>query len=491
MTRECSFIKASRVGAFIVLAMIGVSPSAYAWDSPEHVAISRSAYAQACKDLRQVSPIDRQEAIRLEAVCPAKVEEIARSECRPSTTMDDLRDATSSAGYPFAFADLVSRGASLAGDYFQRTEDFDSVEADRRLPSLFSYLMLASDNADHFYPRVTIRMNEEIVAAEELANEAYLAANDVPKHNLLLGRAAIHLMFALHFAQDSFAAGHMGFNRAGSSAGPSQRLHAAFNDVGRVVQTRDGAPLRLYGDQHYCAMTARSKHYVVGASARVLVRVLGTYVFGSAKMISSAIAPLSLDPDAYLPEYVQVAPALAYHDLRRGYMVSYVAPPEMQPVAGIGGSARQSVSLGFGALYAQQAVLPGFSGMYIPGKGEETIADIGVVADLAGGIGRKYRAASGPGVRIGFLGTGFSTIEVCLLGGLTGRWNESGQHQVFFEPRAQALIELGDVAYVRVAAGYDFGTNDSSGVVAFMTVGALIGAYGGGALDVRDISRGF
>ena len=63
----------------------------------------------------------------------------------------------------------------------------------------------------------------------------------------------------------------------------------------------------------------------------------------------------------------------------------------------------------------------------------------------------------------------------------------------------QALLELGQIAYLRAAVGYDFAFDLSrpaydragSGVLVAASLGILVGAFGGGPLDLGNISRGF
>jgi hypothetical protein len=54
--------------------------------------------------------------------------------------------------------------------------------------------------------------------------------------------------FADHYLQDSYASGHMGFNRRASSAAAAKVFHDYWNRRGRVVSNRAGARWLAYGD---------------------------------------------------------------------------------------------------------------------------------------------------------------------------------------------------------------------------------------------------
>ena len=92
----------------------------------------------------------------------------------------------------------------------------------------------------------------------------------------------------------------MGFNRAGSSAGPSQRLHAVFNLIGRKVVNRDNQEFVVYGDGSYCRMSNEAKQVVVSASAAVLLQFLADYLFDE-PAANWLIESRRIDPLRYLP----------------------------------------------------------------------------------------------------------------------------------------------------------------------------------------------
>jgi len=198
-----------------------------------------------------------------------------------------------------------------------------------------------------------------------------------------------------------------------------------------------------------------------------------------------------------------MAPALVYNDIfgplkvwkgeDEGYGFSYLAPPQERPLASISNAARQSVTMGVTSLYTEGDLLAGLAGMYIGAHEQQSIVDYGLVFDAYNGVidaKRRYRADVGAGARLGFLGAGLVTVETFIRLGDAGAWGRGSEHQLFADGRLQLLIELGQKFYARPAAGYVIGTDGASGFAASLEVGFLVGAFGGGALDVRNISRG-
>ena len=87
--------------------------------------------------------------------------------------------------------------------------------------------------------------------------------------------------FADHVLQDSFAAGHMGFNRRASSASAAKRFHDVWNVRGRVVFDRNGASWTTYGDGKLDdAENAAGRRHVIDAATLSVKDVLLTFVLG-------------------------------------------------------------------------------------------------------------------------------------------------------------------------------------------------------------------
>ena len=103
------------------------------------------------------------------------------------------------------------------------------------------------------------------------------AGTTVRRFQLALQESA----FANHFLQDSFAAGHMGFNRTASSAAASKSFHDAWNDRGRIVSDRNGDRWVTFGDGWLNRPENEGGRRHVQAAATMSVRnVLRAFVLG-------------------------------------------------------------------------------------------------------------------------------------------------------------------------------------------------------------------
>ena len=108
------------------------------------------------------------------------------------------------------------------------------------------YYLLALENSAHFNPTSTRSWAEyhQQAIVYALAGAAGEGLTSVEQLQLALFESA----FADHYLQDSFAAGHMGFNRAASSAAAAKSFHDAWNARGRVATDRAGHRWVTFGD---------------------------------------------------------------------------------------------------------------------------------------------------------------------------------------------------------------------------------------------------
>ena len=194
------------------------------WGTVEHQQIGRVAYTQACADLATAVAALKSPApgigTRLEIACGRNV----------ATTADIYGDAT-----------------AIAGDFLGEPSEFMSQSGAWRFKSNRSYYLLALENSAHFNPMSTQSWADYHGKAidEALAGaRADGGLETVRRFQLALQESA----FADHFLQDSYAAGHMGFNRTASSAAASKSFHDAWNDRGRVVSDRNGDRWVTFGD---------------------------------------------------------------------------------------------------------------------------------------------------------------------------------------------------------------------------------------------------
>jgi hypothetical protein len=210
----------------LLIAAIAAWPSAVrAWSSREHVELGRESYAHACADLlAAIAPKG----------APAPPADVAgRLEIACGRNLDTL-------------AQIYGDATALAGDFLDHPSEFISQAGAWRFKSRKSYWLLALENSEHFNPMATQSWAEYHAAA---IAEALAAARDPGLGTVMaFQRALQESAFADHFLSDSFAAGHMGFNRTASSAGAAKAFHDTWNKRGRIVSDRNGDRWVTFGD---------------------------------------------------------------------------------------------------------------------------------------------------------------------------------------------------------------------------------------------------
>ena len=201
-----------------LLAPLASASTAHAWASVEHQEIGRTSYLRACADLTATvasrgtpGAPDAGVKARLERVCGENLPVLAK---------------------------LYGDATAIAGDFLGHPSEFLSQTGAWRFNSKKSYYLLALENSAHFNPTSTRSWAEyhQQAIAYALAGAAGEGLTTVEQFQLALFESA----FADHYLQDSFAAGHMGFNRAASSAAAAKSFHDAWNARGRVATDRAG-----------------------------------------------------------------------------------------------------------------------------------------------------------------------------------------------------------------------------------------------------------
>ncbi len=242
----------------LVVAVATLTPAtAAAWGTAEHQQIGRVAYTQACADLAATAAAMKSPApgigTRLEIACGRNL----------ATTADIYGDAT-----------------AIAGDFLGDPTEFMSQSGAWRFKSNKSYYLLALENSAHFNPMSTQSWADYHGKAidEALAGARATGGLEIVRQfQLALQESA----FADHFLQDSFAAGHMGFNRTASSAAASKSFHDAWNDRGRVVSDRNGDRWVTFGDGWLTRPENEGGHrHVQNAATMSVHNVLRAFVFG-------------------------------------------------------------------------------------------------------------------------------------------------------------------------------------------------------------------
>lgn len=241
----------------VLAAAVVVAPAtAAAWATTEHQQIGRVAYTRACAEIASAvaatksPPADL--ATRLEIACG-----------RNAATL----------------AEIYGDATALAGDFLGDPSEFISQAGAWRFTSKKSYYLLALENSEHFNPMATQSWSDYHSKAvdEALAGARAAGLEAVRRFQLAVQESA----FADHFLQDSFAAGHMGFNRTASSAAASKSFHDTWNARGRIVSDRNGDRWVTYGDGRLDrAENEDSKRHVLDAATMSVRNVLRVFVFG-------------------------------------------------------------------------------------------------------------------------------------------------------------------------------------------------------------------
>ena len=243
------------VVASLALGLVGVSPPARAWGTREHQEIGTASYLAACARVeRAISPAEG---------AGEDVRERFEIACGPR---DQL-------------ARLYGDATAIAGDFVGHPSEVLSAHGAWRFSSRRYYYLLALENSEHFNPLSTESWREfhEAALAEAIRGAD---AQGLPRVDAW-EQAVRENAYADHLLQDSFAAGHMGFNRRGSSAAAAKGFHDYWNVHGRVVHDRAGQVWTTYGDGKLAdPVNAAGMRHVRDAATSSVHDVVLTFVLG-------------------------------------------------------------------------------------------------------------------------------------------------------------------------------------------------------------------
>jgi hypothetical protein len=279
---------ADAVALTAFLAPLASATPAFAWASVEHQEIGRASYLRACADLtatvasRGAPASDAGAKERLERVCGANLPVLAK---------------------------LYGDATAIAGDFLGHPSEFLSQTGAWRFSSKKSYYLLALENGAHFNPTSTRSWAEyhQQAITYALAGAAGRGLAAVEELQLAIFESA----FADHYLQDSFAAGHMGFNRAASSAAAAKSFHDTWNARGRVATDRDGHRWVTYGDGRLDdPANEAGRQHVMEAAALSVRGVLGAFVLGARapaeELAVWQILPFTIEAPELLAEVAEI-----------------------------------------------------------------------------------------------------------------------------------------------------------------------------------------
>lgn len=234
----------------VVLVLLAPAPAS-AWIGREHRALGAESYTAACKRLEEKKDRDAATASRFQLAC----------------------------GNLTTQAFIYGQGTRVSGDFLASPADFVTALGVSNITKNRHFWKLALENWAHFHPLATREWRdfhkvatEEALAASKLEGVAQIEAFE---------QAFYDSAFGDHFLQDSFAAGHMGFNRAGSSAAASKGYHDEWGERGRWISNRRGAVWKTYGDGRLDIPENREgRAHVLAASTESVYGTLATFVLG-------------------------------------------------------------------------------------------------------------------------------------------------------------------------------------------------------------------
>ena len=193
--------------------------AANAWLFDEHQRVCRNAYQAVCARLENEAKRNPDAQARY------------RIACLPQPSR----------------AELYGQACAISGDLVAQPDDLASGLGGIYATSDTHYFALALINIEHFQPHSVefwLRNQRDALTRALSISADKRASDQIPEFE----SAFLISAFANHFLADSFAAGHMGFNRSASSAGAAREYHNFWNDHGRQVRSADGDVWKAYGD---------------------------------------------------------------------------------------------------------------------------------------------------------------------------------------------------------------------------------------------------
>ncbi|MCB9787636.1 MAG: hypothetical protein H6744_13220 [Deltaproteobacteria bacterium] len=320
-------------------ALVAGSPGeAWAWGADEHAAMGRASYAEACRRLRaqglealgreldeQVPDVTRHAllreglATRLAIACPPTVE-LSGDEV-PAGAVEDLTRRR---------AQAYGQATAIGGDHLAEPEQFFERSFGHQIASAMTYAGLGLRNHDHFHPvaprtwrRVRAQALDEAVRAAALPGTSQVA---------LFEKAFLRHAFADHFLEDSFASGHMGFNRSGSATVAALLFHDEWNERGRLVIDFEGRQWRTFGDgqwEHRCREAPHCQERAIDAGALSVSAFLHAFVVGARQQA------LEDEAEAAIPRVIE-SPRVIHSTFGRREFGATMDGDRMAPATAVG-----------------------------------------------------------------------------------------------------------------------------------------------------------
>ncbi|MDX2092940.1 MAG: hypothetical protein SFX73_34135 [Kofleriaceae bacterium] len=335
----------------VVVSLLLTTAPAWAWRSREHRALGTEAYIAVCKRLEPLKDRDAATAQRFAIAC---------------NNLD-------------VQALLYGQACNVSGDFAGSPGDMLTALGAGIVTKRSNYLLLALTNGAHFQPIATRewRHFHQLALSGALAAAKKQGAAQIAAFE----EAFYDSAFGDHFLQDSFAAGHMGFNRHASSAAAAKSFHDEWNERGRMVRNRKGETWRTYGDNYLDRPeNAAARAHVLVATTESVYGVVAAFVLGEYDPASDFAV---WNEVAYTIEDAELLPT--FETLFAGSQA--LAQPEMLPLLSVQRPAVKDGALGVWTAFAMRFDEPDHpTGALLIG-GDLIIPRIGVRAELGGGVG--------------------------------------------------------------------------------------------------------
>jgi hypothetical protein len=232
-----------------------------AWNGLEHEKIGTTAFGRACTEARSLysTSTEAEVANRLGLACRA------------------VGESSPPGSAVFTYSDRAGFWSKMAADHVTSPEQLTESRLGSRVGNRKQMARIAIDNVEHFHPDSFNSWRDFHKKALQKATSAS-SGSGITLSELFEGALAAE-SFAQHYLQDSFAAGHMGFNRAASSNAATLSYHRRMSRKGRCVANKDGEAWFTHGDG-YLNASDRSGEHVIEASAASYFDFLEAFIGG-------------------------------------------------------------------------------------------------------------------------------------------------------------------------------------------------------------------
>lgn len=252
-----------RVGFLIAVAylILGTVSPASGWDGTEHQFLGTQAYHLACLAVRNShqQPLPTNIKNRLNIACA------------------QVGGLSAKNGAPFTYEQLMGEWSALAADHTESPDQLTSIRLGDIVVDNRIFSRIVMTNYRHFYPAsVTSWRTDHLKALQAAAVAADRSGIEMVE---AFEEALTKEAFAQHYLQDSFAAGHMGFNRVASSNAAALTYHDKWSRRGRCVANAKNEAWYTFGDGALGQSQSGASH-VVSAAATSMYDLLSTFVDG-------------------------------------------------------------------------------------------------------------------------------------------------------------------------------------------------------------------